>query len=140
MADKGLSPSGLAALAGVDVKTITAAMAATRTMTFANRTKVEDALELAHGTLDNVRDSADSPVGETPSDLPPNVSVIAERVGERAGRNIITVRAEALGVTVTVDYDGPGDRKRALAEAMWALGIERGHDSAGDLHTEGDGD
>jgi transcriptional regulator with XRE-family HTH domain len=134
---KGLQRKELAELIGVSPDTIGDFLAGNRLPVTENQGKIEAALGLPSGSIQRAYDDTLSP-SALPSDLPHTVEVVAESIGERKGNSIITVRADAIGVTVTIDYDGPEDRRRALAEAMWALGIERGgDDDNGVLHTKG---
>jgi transcriptional regulator with XRE-family HTH domain len=130
----GLTQPQLAALAGISDETIRNAEQGKRVRPGTLR-RIQEALTNQEAAREPVAQPKPTNGGAS-SDVPHSVS--EPEVSEH-GRSIITVRADAIGVTLTIDYDGPEDRSRALAEAMWALGIERGNSSEG-LHPPKGGD
>ena len=66
------------------------------------------------------------------SEVPPIVEVIDKGVGSMSGRNVIVIRAAALGVEVETTFTDADDRSRVIAQTLAAMGIEGEQGDKGD--------
>lgn len=117
---RGISPAALAHLAGVDPKTVRAFLFHGTWPHVTQRHKIEAALGEERGFLD-VYTRSDEPGMSAPS---ATVAVVEHGAGEVSGRNVITVRAAAIGVEVQTTYADEAERSRFLEEVLGRLGLK----------------